>query len=91
MADLMKRFEDVPENKVFAYAVYRDSLVYMFKRRGHLRAGILESRNIAFGSMISWDTLYIDPDCKVYPLPVEATREDFAKYRVQVPPDCQFE
>jgi hypothetical protein len=88
MATIMQQFENAPDDVVFSYATYRDSLVYLWKRSGQMMAGILETRNIAFGMMISWESQYIDtrPN-SVYPLPVAATRADFEHYRVQVPPD----
>ena len=81
MAELIQNFHDTEENKVFAYAVYRNSLVYLFKLRGHLRAGVLETRDLA----IRWgDCLYIPTDYKdSSPAPRLATREDFEHYRIQ--------
>lgn len=63
-------------SKVLAYAVFRDSLVYLFYLRGHLRAGILSTFNIALSP---WETLYVN----AWDTPPRiATLEDFNHYNI---------
>ncbi len=70
-----------PENEVFGYGVYRESLVYLFRLHGVLRAGILATRNLG---LRDYDTLFVFPDINTsfYPDIKVATQADFDFFRV---------
>jgi hypothetical protein len=72
----IEQFAKAKENEIIEYAVYRDSLVYLFKLRGELRAGVLQTFNTP--SIQNGDVLYINLKEKF----MKATEEDFNHYRV---------
>ena len=62
------------------YAVYRNSLVYVFMLRGIKRAQVLRSFEMHIKET---DILYINAE--IYGEPREATQTDFDNYRIQKP------
>jgi hypothetical protein len=74
----LSQFLNASDNEVIEYAVYRDSLVYLFRFNGKLRAGILNTLNRYLNPLS--DPLYVDLNSG--DLPVKATKNDFAHYRV---------
>jgi len=74
----LNQFLTADDNEVIEYAVYRDSLVYLFKLGSKLRAGILTTFNSAIDPL--GNPLYVNLNDGE--LPRKATKEDFKYYRV---------
>jgi len=87
--EITRLFNEAKDNEVFMYAVYRNSLVFLFRSNGYLRAGILATKNdTCFGIPLHWPRLYIlNFDAELYGTPRKATLEDFHFYKVCPPRD----